>query len=191
MVTTIVAMCRRRQCSFDAQEVAVPEITRPDPLLAWVSLGAEPGIAPGTLERVRALLNTDDRFHGVDHLAGTGQLPLRDLRDALRHYLVTGDAVELGALAATHPLVVTFDDGAVRLSPAGGDGLVADLLADVHRAHAAGEWPRLKACANPDCQWIYYDASRNRAGRWCSMNECGDVMKARAYRQRSRGAPSA
>ncbi|WP_210767789.1 CGNR zinc finger domain-containing protein [Cellulomonas humilata] len=45
---------------------------------------------------------------------------------------------------------------------------------------------RLKACANPDCQWVYYDGSRNRSGRWCSMTECGDVMKARAYRQRSR-----
>ena len=81
---------------------------------------------------------------------------------------------------------MTFDDGAAGLAPAGDDALVADLLAEVHRAHAAGEWPRLKACANPDCQWVYYDGSRNRSGRWCSMNECGDVMKARAYRQRSR-----
>ncbi|MEZ0449278.1 CGNR zinc finger domain-containing protein [Cellulomonas sp. ICMP 17802] len=83
-----------------------------------------------------------------------------------------------------------FDDGAAQLAPAGADGLVAGLLAEVHRAHTAGEWSRLKACANPDCQWIYYDASRNRSGRWCSMDECGDVMKARAYRRRSRGTPS-
>jgi hypothetical protein len=186
MVTTIVATASRRQASFRREEA---EITRSDPLLAWVSLGAEPGIAPGSLERVRALLNTDDRFHGVDHLAGTGQLPLRDLRDALRRYLSTGDAADLSALAARYPLVVTFDDdGGAGLTPAGADELVADLLAEVHRAHAAGEWPRLKACANPDCQWIYYDGSRNRSGRWCSMNECGDVMKARAYRRRARGA---
>ena len=171
-------------------EDTVSEITRPDPLLEWVSLGAEPGVAPGPLERVRALLNTDDRFHGVDRLEAHGPRPLRAFRDALRAYLVTGDPVGLEAIAATHPLVVTFDGGAAALAPAGEDALVADLLAEVHRAHAAGEWPRLKACANPDCQWIYYDGSRNRSGRWCSMNECGDVMKARAYRQRSRRAPA-
>ena len=108
------------------------------------------------------------------------------MRDALRDYLSTGDPAGIAAIAAAHPLVVTFDDGAAGLAPAGDDALVADLLAEVHRAHAAGEWPRLKACANPDCQWVYYDGSRNRSGRWCSMNECGDVMKARAYRQRSR-----
>ena len=75
-----------------------------------------------------------------------------------------------------------------RWRPRAADAVVAGLLAEVHRAHAAGEWARLKACANPDCQWVYYDGSRNRSGRWCSMNECGDVMKARAYRRRARQA---
>jgi len=159
----------------------------PDQLLAWVELGSEPGVAPGPLERVRALLNTDDRFHRTDHLVG-GPAGLVAFRDALRRYLADGDATALDALAAGHPLVVTFGDGAAALVPAGADALVTGLLADVHRAHAAGEWTRLKACANPDCQWVYYDSSRNRSGRWCSMNECGDVMKARAYRQRSRQA---
>ena len=141
----------------------------PDQLLQWVELGSEPGVAPGPLERVRALLNTDDRFHDTDHLAD-GPAGLVAFRDAVRRYLTTGDAAGLDALAAAHPLVV------------------AGLLADVHRSHAAGEWTRLKACANPDCQWVYYDGSRNRSGRWCSMNECGDVMKARAYRRRARQA---
>ena len=159
----------------------------PDQLLQWVELGSEPGIAPGSLERVRALLNTDDRFHGTDHLAD-GPAGLVAFRDALRRYLTAGDASGLDALAAAHPLVVTFGAGAANLEPAGADAVVTGLLADVHRAHAEGEWSRLKACANPDCQWVYYDGSRNRSGRWCSMNECGDVMKARAYRRRARQA---
>jgi len=159
----------------------------PDQLLRWVELGSEPGVAPGPLERVRALLNTDDRFHGTDRLAD-GPAALVSFRDALRRYLTSGDVAGLDALAATHPLVVTFGSGAATLAPAGADDVVSGLLAEVHRAHAEGEWPRLKACANPDCQWVYYDGSRNRSGRWCSMNECGDVMKARAYRQRARQA---
>ena len=159
----------------------------PDQLLAWVQLRSEPGVAPASVERVRALLNTDDRFHGTDHLAD-GPAGLVALRDALRRYLTSGDATGLDALAAAHPLVVTFAAGAASLVPAATDALAAGLLAEVHAAHATGEWPRLKACANPDCQWVYYDGSRNRSARWCSMGECGDVMKARAYRRRARQA---
>nr|WP_230322832.1 CGNR zinc finger domain-containing protein [Cellulomonas hominis] len=163
-----------------------------DPLDAWVARGVEPGVAPDATEGLRALLNTDDRFHGVDRLRGSGPAPLVEARDALRGYL-GGDAAALGEVAARYPLVVApagAADGGLALVPApgtGGDGaLVAGVLAALHRAVASGEWARLKACANPDCQWVYHDGSRNRSGRWCSMDECGDVMKARAYRRRAR-----
>jgi len=120
-----------------------------------------------------------------------GPVPLLALRDALRTYLTTGDAAVLRAIAAANPLVVTFAEEGSGLAPAGPDPVVASLLADLHRAHASGEWVRLKACANPDCQWIYFDSSRNRSGRWCSMNECGEVMKSRAYRRRARTGEAA
>lgn len=159
-------------------------------LAAWVETGTEPGVAPGDLELVRALLNTDNRFFGVDALAGTGPAWLVELRDALRAQLTTGDARALDAVAARGPLVVRFgDDGTARLEPASDDDAsagTAAVLALVHAAATDGGWRRLKACANPACQWVYYDASRNRSGRWCSMGECGDVMKARAYRGRRR-----
>ncbi|MCG7285320.1 CGNR zinc finger domain-containing protein [Cellulomonas sp. ACRRI] len=162
-----------------------------DPLDAWVVRGAEPGVAPDATEGLRALLNTDDRFHGVDRLRGTGPAALVEARDVLRGYLGGGDATAVGALAARYPLVVApADGGALALVPAPGAGpeaaLVGGVLAALHRAVATGEWARLKACANPDCQWVYHDGSRNRSGRWCSMDECGDVMKARAYRRRAR-----
>lgn len=169
---------------------AVPAVK--DPLLAWISLGDEPGVAPGPIERVRALLNTDDRFHGVERLPDDAPTVLSQVRDALRRYLVDDDRARLDVLAVAHPLVVSFAPEAssgparARLVPADGTDVVAGLLAEVLEAQRDGTWQRLKACANPDCQWIYYDASRNRSGRWCSMGECGDVMKARAYRQRAR-----
>ena len=138
---------------------------------------------------MRALLNTDDRFNGVERMTG-GPAPLIALRDALRAYLTTGDTSALAPIAAANPLAVTFDGGDATLATAGSDPTVGSLIADVYRAHASGDWVRLKACANPDCQWIFYDSSRNRSGRWCSMNECGEVMKARAYRRRARtGTP--
>lgn len=51
-------------------------------------------------------------------------------------------------------------------------------------AEAEGTWGRLKACRNEDCLWIFYDAPKNRSGRWCNMDVCGARHKMRAYRQR-------
>lgn len=154
----------------------------------WIEPGVEPGVAPGRLERLRALLNTDDRFHGVDRLRDEAgrEAPreVRDARDALRAFVVDGRPDALDAFAARRPLVLRVGADGPQLAAADD---VASLLADVLEEHRAGRLQRLKACANPDCQWVYYDASRNRSGRWCSMGECGDVMKARAYRARGRG----
>lgn len=151
----------------------------------WITLGVEPGVAPGALERVRALLNTDDRYHGVERLAEAPPA-WRALRDALRAFVVDASPRALDDEAARHTLVVRAGDDGPYLAPADADDEAAALLATVLDEHRAGRLQRLKACANPDCQWVYYDASRNRSGRWCSMGECGDVMKARAYRARTR-----
>ena len=45
---------------------------------------------------------------------------------------------------------------------------------------------RLKACANPDCSWLFYDESMNRSRRWCQANYCGNLIKVREFRARHR-----
>jgi len=42
-----------------------------------------------------------------------------------------------------------------------------------------------------DCQWAFYDRSKNRSGRWCSMRTCGNRTKTRAYRTRRRAGDRA
>jgi len=42
----------------------------------------------------------------------------------------------------------------------------------------------LRACANPNCRWIFRDGSRNGSRRWCEMRTCGSRMKMRRYRRR-------
>ena len=50
-----------------------------------------------------------------------------------------------------------------------------------------GVWNRLKVCPNDDCAWAFYDESRNRSRRWCSMNVCGNCHKGpRVLRQTRR-----
>jgi predicted RNA-binding Zn ribbon-like protein len=52
-----------------------------------------------------------------------------------------------------------------------------------------GSFSRLKICPGPDCDWAFYDHSRNQSGRWCSMAVCGGRVKARAHYHRRRVTP--
>ena len=69
---------------------------------------------------------------------------------------------------------------------AGVDGAIARLMAIVAAAVEHGRWERLKACPREDCEWVFYDKSKNRSGRWCSMEACGNIEKAKAFRERRR-----
>ena len=83
---------------------------------------------------------------------------------------------------------VLAEDGAVRLVPVG-DSLRARLLAlllIVSDAQRDGTWAHLLACANDDCQWAFYDHSRNHGGTWCDMATCGNKLKNRDFRARRR-----
>jgi predicted RNA-binding Zn ribbon-like protein len=70
----------------------------------------------------------------------------------------------------------------------GVDGAIARLMAIVAAAVEQGRWERLKACPREECEWAFFDKSKNRSGRWCSMEQCGNIEKARAFRERRRGA---
>jgi predicted RNA-binding Zn ribbon-like protein len=119
----------------------------------------------------------------------------REMREALRKLLLAhnGAPLEPAAVEAVNgaaksaELVVRFDErgdaGLVPVRP-GVDGALGRLLAIVFRAMADGSWERLKACPADDCEWAFYDWSKNASGTWCDMAVCGNRAKARAYRER-------
>ncbi|MGB3682350.1 MAG: CGNR zinc finger domain-containing protein [Rubrobacteraceae bacterium] len=122
---------------------------------------------------------------------------LHALRESLRailtiHTLGTSeqlrsDAAQLDELCASVTLRPGFDlEGRPRLVAVSGgsEQSVEDLLAAAIWAQHTGIWKRLKACANEDCRWIFYDHSKNRSGNWCVMEICGSRAKMRTYRQR-------
>ena len=135
---------------------------------------------------------------GMEESVGeTGRRTLVDFREALRVLLLAhngaaepGSGVDsLNEFAVSAALGVLFGaDGRPTLGPVAGDGpaerVVARLLAEIFRAEAEGRWGRLKACRNPACRWIFYDASKNGLGRWCNMQICGARNKMRRYRER-------
>ncbi len=69
--------------------------------------------------------------------------------------------------------------------------LCQEIIIQVLLAMNAQQWQRLKVCA--DCQWVFYDRSKNNSRRWCSMNStaesgrsCGSIMKMRNWRERQK-----
>jgi predicted RNA-binding Zn ribbon-like protein len=95
-------------------------------------------------------------------------LPLREAADRSRYRPTLGEGGRL-----------TFAPARSGLS-----GFEARLLLALERLQSHGAWPRLKACPDEECQWAFYDATRNRSRTWCSMDVCGNREKTRRYRQR-------
>jgi predicted RNA-binding Zn ribbon-like protein len=52
---------------------------------------------------------------------------------------------------------------------------------------SAGPFDRVKQCP-PGCAFLFYDATKNRIRRWCSMDECGCQEKAKRQTARRRRA---
>jgi predicted RNA-binding Zn ribbon-like protein len=117
------------------------------------------------------------------------------LRERIRSLLLAnnGEEIEtvrireLNRAIGSVCLTVRFDDdGRATLKPEspGVSAAFGRLLAAVVRATEEGSWGRLKVCPNDACQWAFYDHSKNRSGKWCTMEVCGNRMKARTFRQR-------
>ncbi|TQM14391.1 CGNR zinc finger domain-containing protein [Pseudonocardia kunmingensis] len=157
---------------------------------------ADPGQAAGWLV-AHGLLAPYRRITAAELAA------LHELRDAVRELAASNGAgggppapnvlAAFNRVSAAGPQVVeigTDDHGrpAAVSTPhdSGFAAVVARLTGAVHEAVLTGAWPRLKACADPSCAWLFYDTSRSRTGRWCSMGACGSINKARNYRRRSR-----
>lgn len=159
-------------------EEGTDELDSPAALAAWLAAWGllAPGPAPGLRELEQA----------------------QEVREALRGLLLANNGAPLDpktveildGVAEKASLRVGFGtDGIATLQPAvtGWEGALARLLQLVVVARIEGLWPRLKACPNDECNWAFYDFSKNRSSKWCTMKRCGNLMNARAYRRR-RGA---
>jgi predicted RNA-binding Zn ribbon-like protein len=123
---------------------------------------------------------------------------LRDVRETLRALVIQntdGSTPDSATQAPLHDLAAEIavqatvgPDGTVTLAPVG-DSVKARLLGlllIVQHAQRDGTWIHLKACANDDCLWAFYDRSRNHGGTWCDMATCGNKLKNRDFRARQR-----
>ncbi|MCP3168677.1 CGNR zinc finger domain-containing protein [Myxococcus qinghaiensis] len=140
--------------------------------------------------RARGLLSPAETFSPESFKAAI------EAREALRAVLLshTGEPLPpselrtLDRVAAASPLTLGFGPDGVRLRAAGTGGWKAlgGLFAAIVSTQQDGHWPRMKVCAAGACQEAFFDTSKNRSGRWCSMAVCGNRTKL----QRFRASPS-
>lgn len=123
---------------------------------------------------------------------------VRQLRADLRSILGTSDVLVLSKWLSRQPVEVMLSPNAdgmpiLRYRPAGVQGcrLCAEVVALVVEAIARSTWTRLKAC--PDCQWVFYDHTKNKNKVWCLMTasgpqgrSCGSISKVRSFRERQK-----
>ena len=93
--------------------------------------------------------------------------------------------------ASNLPPVLQFDTAGafVRSFVTVGDvfaGLLVPVIESAADALVQGELPRVHRCANPRCNRVFFDASRNGKRRWCEMATCGNRAKAARHRQKVR-----
>jgi predicted RNA-binding Zn ribbon-like protein len=149
----------------------------------------------GTPEALRDWLAARGLLAPGERLGDDDVRQAREVREALRALLLANNGFELDPRAVETlndaarraEVVVAFGDaGTPQLAPVrpGFQGALGRLLGLAFRSMADGTWPRLKACAAHDCEWAFYDASRNHSGTWCDMKVCGNRAKARNYRER-------
>ncbi len=151
----------------------------------------------GTARKAQAWLREKRLLAPGARISAADAVRLRELREAIRALAVANGgppppaaAVQVVRAASERTrLAVAIDDaGRTALEPAcdGADGAVAALLGILHEARLTGDWARMKACRQ--CEYAFYDRSKNRSAAWCDMSICGNRTKNRAYYRRRRAS---
>lgn len=141
----------------------------------WSLPNLDPETGGSRLRQLRKLLRTL-----IDELSTTHDLGPESL-EALARFLPT---------KATRVVLERLDAGGFRLAHLAEERecAIERIATAFAELVAADGGQRIKACDNEHCRWTFYDGSRNRSRRWCDSSECGNMMKARAFRQRQRAA---
>ena len=76
------------------------------------------------------------------------------------------------------------DGDAIHVRATGVRGAIGRILGSAFLAELDGRWERFRVCHDPGCSSVFFDRSKNKSGKWCSMSSCGNRAKVRAFRER-------
>jgi predicted RNA-binding Zn ribbon-like protein len=101
-------------------------------------------------------------------------------------------AAHLEALAHYSVVPTASGFGWARAEGSKLEGPLWSVALSATRLLTTGELERVKECPTGEggCGWLFYDASKNKSRRWCSMADCGSRVKMRRMYARRRSAGS-
>lgn len=143
----------------------------------------------GTAKETEVWLRRFSLWAGKKKLTVDQHQKILGFRDVLRAWILDDDAADPISAALSE---VTFraevKEGELDFQPAGDpfQFLVGSLIKVISNSQQNSTWSRFKCCELPSCGWAFYDATRSRTKRWCSMKTCGSRHKAREYYKRKR-----
>ncbi len=123
-----------------------------------------------------------------------------ELREALYRLFaafVTGAKPKASDLAVLNQVLETMSGARIIPTENGYDwdwardeAALDQMLYPIARSAAellvSGDLSRVRECEGDDCGWLFMDTSKNHTRRWCSMEECGNLAKARRHYRRVR-----
>ncbi|HWH52787.1 MAG TPA: CGNR zinc finger domain-containing protein [Gemmatimonadaceae bacterium] len=132
--------------------------------------------------------------------AAAALVDARRVRSGLRSLAERGPASErvraeglveinrvLGRSAGTRRVELRGDGTFLRSFVPVGDafaGLVIPIVESAADALILGELSRVRRCADPRCQRVFFDNTKNGRRRWCDMSTCGNRAKAARHREK-------
>lgn len=179
-----------------------------DKLTEKLRIGTPP--APGPLVLVEGFLNTwsgemaiddfktpestEQWLRSVELWKGEQQITqqqtqkLIQFRSDLRAWILDSESGQaLDTLTSDISFQVTFNmNGEIRFTSTGDSyhKVIGSLVEIISESQKNGTWDRFKCCALPTCGWAFYDSTRSRTKRWCSMQTCGSRHKSREHYKR-------
>jgi len=180
--------------NWHASDHPEEEINDYGELLAWA---AEKGIFPA--DEVRALTAEAARRPDAAQAVLAHAIELREAIYRIVVAVITGEPVAEGDMAILNAVLVETMPRARLVAGANGfewgweeaPGALDAMLGPIARSAAdlltSDKLDRVGQCADEGgCGWLFYDRSRNRSRRWCSMESCGNRAKARHHYERVR-----
>jgi predicted RNA-binding Zn ribbon-like protein len=155
----------------------------------------EPDGLPPSLESLRWWLTSKALVEEEEHIKDQDLAWALRVRDALTTKVRenmgeppdTTASEFLNRAAEQTGLRVCFgcsEDSPIHVEATGVRGAIGRILGSAFLAELDGRWERFRVCHDPGCASVFYDHSKNKSGKWCSMSSCGNRAKVRAFRER-------
>jgi len=129
----------------------------------------------------RAIKFREALFRVLNAKAGGGKVAREDLSDIEAEHARAVSFARLSWNGEAYRW--SLDPSAAEL-----DAAMQPLVESAASLLTSAKLERLRRCGNSTCYWLFIDETRNHSRRWCEMASCGNVLKVRRHREKSRSA---